>query len=128
MSFNVVSCKVLHLGQGNPRYLYQLEELTENSPTEKSPGVLADQKLDMSQQYTSAAQKENCIPGSIKTRVASRVREVIFPFCSTLVRTHLEYCVQTWGHQHKKDTELLVSVQRMIRELEQLFHEQRLRQ
>ena len=49
-----------------------------------------------------------------------------------LMRPHLEYCVQFWGSQHKKDMELLVWVQRkamkIIRGLEHLLHGDRLRE
>ena len=51
---------------------------------------------------------------------------------STLLRPHLEYCVQAWGHQYRKDMELLEQFQRrttkMIRGLEQLSYEERLRE
>jgi len=53
-------------------------------------------------------------------------------FCLSFVRLHLESCIQLWGPQHKKDMDLLEQVQRgtmkMIRELEHLFYEERLRE
>ena len=120
MRFYKAKCRVLHLRQGNPRYLYRLsEDLLESSPAEKDLGVLVNKKLDMRQQCALAAQKAKYVLVCIKRGVASREREVVVPLCSALVRPQLEYCA--WDPQSKKDRELLGRVQsgatKMIRGL-----------
>ncbi|GAB0175818.1 cAMP-dependent protein kinase inhibitor alpha [Grus japonensis] len=116
MRFNKAKWKVLYMGRGNPQYQYRLgDEWIESRPEEKDLGVLVDKKLDMSWQCALAAQKAKCILGCIKSSMISRSREEILPLCSALVIPHLEYCIQLWGAQYKKDMELLEGVQRRPR-------------
>ncbi|PKU47989.1 hypothetical protein llap_1698 [Limosa lapponica baueri] len=124
-----------NLPSTTPSIIEQLHGLgrkwLESNP-EKDLGVLVDETLDMSWQCALAARKGNCILGCIKRCVASRLREVILPLYSALVRPHLEYCVQLWSPQHGNDVEVLEWVQRramkMIRGLEHLSYEDRLRE
>ena len=91
-----------------------------------------DGKLDTSKKCAPSAQKVNHTLGCIKRSVASRVREVILSISSALVRPHLEYCIQMWSPQYRRDMDLLEHIQRratkMIQGMEHLSYKDRLRE
>jgi len=120
-------------GSGQSKCKYRLgREWIESSSEEKDFGVLVDEKLNMTWQCTLTAQKADCILGCIERSRGNRLREVILPLCSSLVRPHLESYVRLWSPQHRKDIDLFKLVQsrvtKMVRGLEHLSYEERLRE
>ncbi|KAK4826414.1 LOW QUALITY PROTEIN: hypothetical protein QYF61_008947, partial [Mycteria americana] len=130
MKFNQDKCKVLHLGKHNPGVQHKLGSTWLGSKS--GPGVLVDNKLNMSEQCAAAAKKANRILGCINKGITSRDKEVIIPLYPVLVRPHLEYSVQFWSLLYKKDVDKLERVQRratkMIKGLGSLQYEERLRE
>jgi hypothetical protein len=61
-----------------------------------------------------AAKKGNRMLGMMKRTIVSREKEIIIKLYKSLVRPHLEYCVQAWNPFLKKDIELLENVQRRV--------------
>jgi len=95
MRVNNRRCKFLHVGRNNHIYQYRLgADLLEWSSAEEDLGVLVDNRFAVSQQCVLVAKKAIGNLGCITESVASRVRVVIFPVYSALVRPHLQHRVQ----------------------------------
>ncbi|KAK4832996.1 hypothetical protein QYF61_027020 [Mycteria americana] len=102
IKFDWGKCNILHPWRNNPRHRHTLGTSSlESSFAEKALGVLVENKLNMSEQCTLTTKKANTILSYMRKSVATRLREVILPLNSVLVRPHLECCVQSWAAQYK---------------------------
>jgi len=61
----------------------------------------------MSQHCAHSVLNANCILGCIQSSVASKARGGILPFCTVLVRPHLEHCIHMWSPQYRRDVDPL---------------------
>ncbi|XP_058657373.1 triadin isoform X21 [Ammospiza caudacuta] len=133
MKFNNAKCEVLHLVWRSPKNSFRLgREWKETRAGETDLGLPVHENLDMTQQCVLEVKKAVCILGCIKSSVASTSKEVILSLYSALVRPQLEYCVQDWEPEHKKDVDMLEQVQEGVIKLspglEHISYEDRLRE
>ena len=132
MKFNVDKCKVMHLGKNNPNYGYTMQGSTLGTTTqEKDLGVIVDNMLKPSAQCAAAAKRANRMLGMIRKGMENKTKDIIMPLYRSMVRPHLEYCVQFWSPYLKKDIALLEKVQRratkMVKGMEGYSYEERLK-
>ena len=133
MLFNKDKCKCLHIGQANAKKNYLMNNtVLLSKEREKDVGVVVSSDMKVSEQCGIAARKGNQILGLIRRNIAYRDKRLIIPLYISLVRPHLEYCIQAWRPHVRKDIDKLERVQRratrLISEISQLSYEERLQQ
>ena len=131
MDFNIGKCKIMHIGNKNPRNVYNMggNEL-ETTIAERDLGVTIDDKLDLGKHIKSIVAKANRMLGLIKISFACLDKAMFLNLYLVLVRPHLEYCVQVWSPYKRKYIKLLERVQRratkLVPELRNLEYPERL--
>ena len=126
-------CKCLHTGHGNEDAQYTMGDTVLNTTVkEKDLGLTISADMKVSEQCGIAAAKGNQILGLIRRNIVYKEKELIIPLYKTIVRPHLEYCIQAWRPYRKKDIDLLERVQRratkMIPKLRNISYEMRLKE
>ena len=115
MLFNFGKCKCLHTGHGNEDAQYTMGGTVLNTTLkEKDLGLTISADMKVSEQCGIAAAKGNQILGLIGRNIVYKEKELIIPLYKTIVRSHLEYCIQAWRPYRKKDIDMLERVQRRV--------------
>ena len=113
MLFNFGKCKCLHTGHGNEDAQYTMGGTVLNTTLkEKDLWLTISADMKVSEQCGIAAAKGNQIFGLIRRNIVYKEKELIIPLYKTIIRPHLEYCIQAWRPYRKKDIDMLERVQR----------------
>ena len=131
MKFNADKCKVLHFGNKNKHLAYNIgDTVLQKASEEKHLGICIQNNLKPDRHIDESVKKANQILGQIYRTIEYKSVENILPLYLTLVRPHLEYCVQAWAPYYTKDIDKLEKVKkralRMIPELNGLSYEEKL--
>ena len=107
------------------------DTLAETTREEKDLSVYISNNLSPSNHVARAVEKANRVLGIIKRTYVNRSKGNILSLYKSLVRPHLEYCVQAWRPFLRQDVDNIEKVQRratrMISELADLEYSERLR-
>ena len=85
-----------------------------HSTEEKDLGVVINQSLSPSHHIATCVSRANMIVGLIKRTYENKSKRNIIALHKSLVRPHLEYCVQAWRPHNQKDIDNLEGVQRRM--------------
>lgn len=114
------------------KHQYHLEEeVIQPANEEKDLGVIMHTSLNVSHQVAKSVNTANKILGTIRRTITNKTKQNIVRLYKTLVRPHLEYCIQAWRPHLQKDINKLENVQRralkMIQGFNSIPYEERLK-
>ncbi|KAJ8027222.1 hypothetical protein HOLleu_32304 [Holothuria leucospilota] len=82
---------------------------------EKDLGVYVNTSMKFSRQCAESTKQANRVMGIIKRNFINFDRKVVLNLYKSLIRPHLDYCIQVWRpYLKKKDISLLEGVQRRM--------------
>ena len=131
MEFNLDKCKIMHIGYKNRKAAYDLFGRTlSTTDLEEDLGILISSDLKVTKQCIAAGKKAMRILGYIKWQFPYRDEHIVVPLYKSLVRPLLEYAVQFWSPDLRKDIQRLERIQaratKLIPKLRNLSYERRL--
>ena len=113
MEFNLEKCVCMHVGYKNKNFNYHIgETVLKSVESEKDLGIIIDKNFKFTEQCANAVKKANQMLGIIKRKIKYKSKDVIVKLYKTLVRPHLEYCIQFWSPSFVCEKRSIESVQR----------------
>ncbi|GCC34259.1 hypothetical protein chiPu_0012732 [Chiloscyllium punctatum] len=98
MEFNPVKCEVFHFGRTNKNAEYRVNgRVLSKVEEQRDLGVYVHRSLKVATQVDKACKKAYGVFAFISRGIEFKSREVMLQLYRTLVRPHLEYCVQFWS-------------------------------
>jgi hypothetical protein len=133
MSFNVEKCSVMHVGKNNQHFQYSMNNvIMESVEQQRDLGVIITNDLKHEKQVEKSVKNASRMLGFIARTFEYKSKNIMIPLYKALVRPHLEYAVQLWSPNLRKDINKMEKIQRkatkMIPGLRNLSYEQRLQQ
>ena len=136
LKFNETKCKILHLGENNPKRAYFIGKDNnrvelEETVLEKDLGVNIDPTLSFDKHIEKLCKKASSKSAQILENFTYRSKKVLVPLFKTLVRPVLEYANNAWNSSLRQNIDDLEAVQRRftkkIHEVKKLPYEERLK-
>ena len=135
LQLNPEKCKVMHIGhEFNTEYTIEQEgkvSVLEEVSEIKDLGIVVSRDLKVARQCAGAAKKAMSVLGLIKRHFGQLDRSSFRILYNSYVRTHLEFCIQSWSPYLRKDIDCLERVQhratKLVEGMRGLPYEERLR-
>ena len=103
MLYNFGKCKCPQTGHRNLGVNYKMgDTVLGTTVKENDLGFTVSAHMKVSEQCDIAASKSNQMLGLIRRNITYKENRLIIPLYRTIVRPHLEYCIQTWRPYRKK--------------------------
>ena len=134
--FNVLKCKVMHIGKKNPQNHYYMKienekQKIETCREEKDLGIIFDEALNFDNHISNITNKANQMLGIIRRTFTFRNKEIVVRLYKALVRSHLEYGNVIWSPHLKRQSIQIERIQRratkLIPECKKMSYDERLK-
>ena len=98
MEFNVTKCVTMHIGHGNNKFRYSMQDRElDKVATTKDLGVRISDDLKSANHCYESHQKANRMLGLVKRTIKHRHSDMMVQLYKSLVCPHLEYCSPVWS-------------------------------